>query len=67
MNKNIKLRPFPADFADRFPDGSYAIGRGADPCGSSGRVGAPLHQRPVESAKVRKAAAKNRPAKSSAD
>jgi hypothetical protein len=33
MRKPFKLRPIPADFFDRFPDGDYTVGRGADPRG----------------------------------
>lgn len=29
----LKIKDFPADFADRFPDGDYTVGRGADPRG----------------------------------
>ena len=33
MNTNMKFkfRDFPANFGDRFPDGAYTVGRGADP------------------------------------
>lgn len=29
--KAFKLSPIPPDFFDRFPDGNYTVGRGADP------------------------------------
>ena len=32
-----KFKPIPADFADRFPDGDYTVGRGADPRGAIAR------------------------------
>lgn len=31
MTKRFNFRPVPVDFGDRFPDGVYAVGRGADP------------------------------------
>ena len=33
MKKPFKLRRIPVDFGDRFPDGDYTVGRGADPRG----------------------------------
>ena len=38
--KSFKLRPIPADFVDRFPDGDFTIGRGADPRGFNDRADA---------------------------
>lgn len=35
MTRKIKIWNVPADFADRFPDGDYTVGRGADPRGRS--------------------------------
>ena len=33
MTRRLKLREIPPDFYDRFPDGDYTVGRGADPRG----------------------------------
>ena len=38
MKKHFKFRPVPADFGDRFPDGDYTVGRGADPRGAAERA-----------------------------
>lgn len=37
MTVSFKFRPLPADFAARFPDGDYTVGRGADPRGLQAR------------------------------
>ena len=29
----LEIKDFPAEFLDRFPDGDYTVGRGADPRG----------------------------------
>ena len=36
--KRFTLRPIPADFIERFPDGDYTVGRGADPRGIAERI-----------------------------
>ena len=38
MVKNFKPRPIPADYTDRFLDGDYTVGRGADPRGRTGEA-----------------------------
>ena len=43
MKDSFKFRSIPANFADRFPDGDYTIGRGADPRGRSEVRDAPTH------------------------
>jgi hypothetical protein len=65
--KDFKPRPLPADFADRFPDGSYAVGRGADPRTVSGRPGDPIPGVPIEQAKPSKPPAKKRPVRPAAE
>jgi hypothetical protein len=38
MTTRLPIWTVPADFADRFPDGDYTIGRGADPRGKIAKV-----------------------------
>jgi hypothetical protein len=38
MKERLKFRPIPANFGDRFPDGDYTVGRGADPRGAAERA-----------------------------
>ena len=33
MTKPFTIRPIPPNFGDRFPDGDYTVGPGADPRG----------------------------------
>ena len=66
MMHRFKLRPIPSAFADRFPDGDYTIGRGADPRGIAERGKATIAnaQQPK---KPRKRGAPKRVVKSAAE
>ena len=39
MTKKFKFPPIPVDLADRYPDGDYTVGRGADPRSAAERAG----------------------------
>ena len=41
MTKTYNFRPIPPNLADRFPDGDYTVGRGADPRGAAERAAQP--------------------------
>ncbi len=41
MKTKWKFSKIPADFADRFPDGDYTVGRGADPRSAAERAADP--------------------------
>lgn len=49
MADRFKFRPIPANFAARFPDGDYTVGRGADPRGpqANGTTGDKAKEAPV--------------------
>jgi hypothetical protein len=65
--KDWKPLPIPPGFADRFPDGSYAVGRGADPRTVSGRPGDPIPGEPVPVKKPRKPGGKKKPVRPAAE
>ena len=49
MTTRLKFRAIPPGFADRFQDGDYTVGRGADPrglVGSTSEVGAKRNAAP---------------------
>jgi hypothetical protein len=60
MNKKLQVWDIPADFADRFPDGTYTVGRGADPRGkiedapAAATKAGPLPKKPAAKRKLRK-------------
>lgn len=56
----VPIHKIPADFADRFPDGAYTIGRGADPRTVSGRTGDPVPAPKVGAEEPRKPKVKKR-------
>ena len=47
MTKKFNFRPIPANLADRYPDGDYTVGRGADPRGAAERAAASAAQAPA--------------------
>jgi hypothetical protein len=65
--KGFNPRPIPLGFGDRFPDGSYTVGRGADPRTSSGRTGDLVPALVDDLKKPRKPAAKKRPRRPAAE
>lgn len=64
MKAPFKFRDIPAGFADRFPDGDYTVGRGADPRSSAERAAEQAAKAAQDSAvpdkKVRPAKARKR-------
>jgi hypothetical protein len=56
----IKFTVPPPDFADRFPDGDYTVGRGADPRSAAERAAEPVGSNVAEALKPSKKRAKRK-------
>ena len=54
MSTRFSFRPIPPDFVDRFPDGDYTVGRGADPRGRLAKSDVSDTAATVQSKKPRK-------------
>jgi hypothetical protein len=56
MTTRFKFRDIPPGFGDRFPDGSYTVGRGADPRGrAAGPEALPAEERkPAKTSRTKK-------------
>jgi hypothetical protein len=54
MKPPFKYTVPPPDFADRFPDGDYTIGRGADPRSAAERAAEPVYSNVAEASKPSK-------------
>jgi hypothetical protein len=52
----------PLDFADRFPDGDYTVGRGADPRSAAERAVDAARHKPANAPKPAKKRTKRNPA-----
>ena len=67
MADRFNFRPIPANFGDRFPDGDYSVGRGADPRGAADRAADNAAKEPARASKPRKSKRPQKPLRPAAE